>query len=167
MKFRPALLLWGAVLIAMPVWADGIPCAGTAKESTSAESSVRATGGSDLAPRGPVSAGFLAKSTRAVALVDSIEANSAFDVQNLESFMALDTFFHSSSELDIHHARLSELDSYERASVISHAERAWREEGDIDEYKESRVPAMVPEPGSLSLMLLGLASVGFVARQRG
>ena len=42
------------------------------------------------------------------------------------------------------------------------------EEGRTGEHerKRSLVPVLVPEPGSLSLLLLGLAAVGFLARRR-
>jgi DNA-binding CsgD family transcriptional regulator len=36
-----------------------------------------------------------------------------------------------------------------------------------NERKRGLVPVLVPEPGSLSLLLLGLAAVGFLARRRG
>lgn len=65
-------------------------------------------------------------------------------------------------------------DSFERASSISpekawHAERTEYGEGRTGEHERKRglVPVLVPEPGSLSLLLLGLAAIGFLARRRG
>jgi hypothetical protein len=58
---------------------------------------------------------------------------------------------------------------------VSRTEKAWGEKGTVygegrtgdHKRKRSLVPVLVPEPGSLSLLLLGLAAVGFLTRRRG
>jgi hypothetical protein len=126
------------------------------------------TGGSGLKLNVPVNAGFRAEPIPAVEL---FEANNGFDVRDSKFSKALDTFFPSSSEIDIHPASLGHLDSYERASSVSHAGKGWHRDGNKgngpDEPKVSPVvPTLVPEPGSFPLLLLGLAGIGVLYRRR-
>jgi hypothetical protein len=108
-------------------------------------------------------------------LTDSFETNNALDAGDSKPSSILDTFFTSSSDADAQTTSLSDHDSFERASSISHAEKVWHAErteygeGRTGEHERKRrlVPVLVPEPGSLSLLLLGLAAVGFLARRRG
>ncbi|HKN61234.1 MAG TPA: PEP-CTERM sorting domain-containing protein [Candidatus Acidoferrales bacterium] len=74
-------------------------------------------------------------------------------------------------------AGVSQTDSYKAGSFISHVWESWRTEGrgstgnygNTNLTENTLAPAVhvVPEPGSLSLMLLGLAAVGFFGRRRG
>jgi hypothetical protein len=108
-------------------------------------------------------------------LTDSFETNNALDAGELNSTSIRDTFFPSLSDTDIRTASLSDHDSSERASPISLAEKSWYvettgyEEGRTGEHERKRkfVPILVPEPGSVPFLLLGLAAVGFLARRRG
>jgi hypothetical protein len=82
-------------------------------------------------------------------------------------------------ETNIQAAGVSQTDSYKAGSFISHVWDSWRTEGlgrgSTENYgntnlnKHTLVPAVAvaPEPGSLSLLLLGLAAVGFFGRRRG
>jgi hypothetical protein len=178
MKIRPAMMLCGAVLIAVvPAWADRIPYPGSAKESPNTQISVKVTGNSGLKLNAPANGGFLADPAPGVLRIGSFEAVRAFDVWDSKSFLALNTVFPSSSAMSIHVGSLSSTRSYEFVSTISHAETASfilrdGERGRIrlwdrhtDTAKDSPTP--VPEPGSLSFLLLGLAGAGFLPRQRG
>lgn len=175
MKLRPALLLCGAILIAaMPAWGDRIPYPGSLKESPKAEISTRETRSSVLKMHVPVHTEVQADPTPAVLPIDSFEANNAFNVTDSNSSIPRITYFPSSSDMHIHPANLKDLGSLEHASSIWHAGEAWgeerneKEENDTDnkEVKKGIVTASVPEPESLSLLLFGLAVIGFSPRQR-
>jgi PEP-CTERM motif len=174
MKSRPALLLWGAVLIAaVPVWADGIPHNRSVKDSPESESSAKVTDGSGLELNVPMNAGFRAQPIPAVAF---FEANNRFDVWDSKFSKALDAFIPSSSDFDIQPASLGLLDSFEGPSFRAHAGKTSSIDGDggkdggRDRHRhhdgDDPSPTPVPEPGSFSLLLLGLAAAGFSARRR-
>jgi hypothetical protein len=116
MKFKPALILWGVVLMAaMPVWAGRIPYAGP-------------------------------------------ENNSS----------------------DVHLARFTEFNSNERPLLTLRSERSWSKEGEgyigTDSNQSlgksalllASIPAVtpVPEPASLSLLLIGMGATCFLALRR-
>ncbi len=65
-------------------------------------------------------------------------------------------------------AGVSQTDSYKTGSFISHVWESWRMEGRGNPNKNTPVPAVavVPEPGSLSLLVVGLAALGFFGRRR-
>jgi hypothetical protein len=74
----------------------------------------------------------------------------------------------SSLAMDFHSASSGAIDSHARftSSAIYNwktrvGEREWKRRRD-----EGTATATVPEPGSLPLILLGLAGVGFLARRR-
>jgi PEP-CTERM motif len=175
MKIQPALLFCGVVLVAAgPVWADKIPYPRSAKESPKIETSARLNRSSVPEMNAPVNAGFRAEPTPISVFIDTPEASNAFDVRDSESSAALGPLFHPSSDLHIHHGILDDRDSDERISSSWHAGKSWDKEGegkrdhdtDENEGREGIVTASIPEPGSLSLLLLGLAAVGFTARRR-
>jgi hypothetical protein len=153
MNFRPALLLGGAVLIAVaPAWADGIAYHGSATEPGKFEIGVKDTDKSSLRMNELANAEFRTGPAKAGGLAD----------------------FAPSADLDIHYADLSDFDSHERASFWRYEKDAFRErdehqrhdpDGNID--TKTLVAVSMPEPGSLSLLLAGLAAVGFLARRRG
>jgi hypothetical protein len=157
-------------------WADAISYIGSAEESPNIAPSAKVTATSRQVLIAPANAEFPAEPASAVVLTDSFETNNALDAGDLNSSSIRGTFFPSSSDTDIRTASLSDHDSFERGSPISHAEKSWYVEttgygeGRTDEHERRRrklVPVLVPEPGSLSLLLLGLAAVGFLARRRG
>jgi len=160
MKFRPVLLFCGAVLIAIaavPVWADGIPHSTIVADSSGGSSGTRLNAPGLLVESGSVGA---------------------------KPFIAPDTFFPSSSDMDVHDAGLSSFDSHDRISFVSRTGGAWWVAGDHRDHsrdwveaeehrnhkrdwnKEKPTPDPVPEPGSLSLLLSGLLSLGFLAHRR-
>jgi hypothetical protein len=175
MKIQPALVLCGVILVAAaPVWADRIPYPGSAKESPKIETSVRLNRSSVPKMNTPIIAEFRAEPTPIAVPIGSLEASNVLDVRNSISSAALGMLFHPSSNLDIHHAGLPDLGSDERISSSWHARKDWGKAGegtrhndtDKHEIKKGIVTASVPEPGSLLLLLLGLAAVGFSSRRR-
>jgi hypothetical protein len=173
MKFKAALFLGGVVLIVVaPVWADRIPYPGTPKELPRIEISANVT--QRTGTNTPVSAEFRAEATPIASLADSFEANPAFEARDLRPPTGLDTSFPSLSGVGSHHPSLRDFDSDQRVPSNWHAEKGWFKEGkgnggndtDKNEVKESIEIASAPEPGSLSLLLLGLIVVGFSARRR-
>ncbi|MGA8224275.1 MAG: PEP-CTERM sorting domain-containing protein [Candidatus Acidiferrales bacterium] len=154
MKLRSTLLLGGAVLFAVaPVWADKIPYPGSANEPRSFETSAKETGKSTLNMSEPVNAEF----RTAPAPV--------------EVFAGVPM----SADVDNYHVDLDNPDSHDRVSFFSRDEMDSREVGEAQRprnsnfhvYRKEVDPVPAAEPGSLSLMLLGLAAVGFLARRRG
>jgi hypothetical protein len=170
MKFRPTLLLCAVVLtMALPIWADRVPYTGATDEFPNMEISAAVTRSPGTTLKAP------AEPASAVVPSDSFETNKALDAGDLKPSSILGTFFTASWDADAQTASLTEHHSFERASSISHAEKVWHAErteygeGRTGEHERKRglVPVLVPEPGSLSLLLLGLAAVGFWARRRG
>jgi hypothetical protein len=86
-------------------------------------------------------------------------------------------FFRSLPDTNIQAAVASQVASHKAGSFVPHVWVTWRTEGqgnrgndnDKNPNRNGLVPAvaMMPEPGSLSLLLLGLAAVGFFGRRRG
>ena len=141
MKFRSVALVLGAVLFAaVPVWADGILHSELTKESPS------------------------------ILLPDKFDSNNAFDFRVPESFVALDNLFSGHSDMKIDRVSLIALigpKSSERASFKPYGGDIrppldWNPKG----HKDNDDPTAVPEPGSFSLVLLGLAAAGVFARGR-
>jgi len=150
MKLRPTLLLWTAALFAAaPAWADRVPCC-------------EFTRGSVIGISADVAHGF--------------EASSTVHAWGSEHFTAKDTFFSlSSSREGKFDSDLSDLAFDDHFSSRTKPEkglpignragfegRGW----DRNSHSDAPGPTQVPEPGSLSLLLLGLTAVGVFARRR-
>jgi hypothetical protein len=141
MNIRYAVLVCGFVLIAAaPVLADRISDNGYMKDATYAE----------------IHAG----------------SNSAAEVRDAKSTLALVTLFKSSSGGDAHSVNLSDFRSSGNVYSTSDSQKTRVNERDRDvdndrDYKKGAAPVAVPEPGSLSLFLLGLVGVGVFALRRG
>jgi hypothetical protein len=180
MKFRPTLLLCGAVLIAsVPLWADSIPYPGSVKASSGVEIFAREANRSVVRVNAPLIGAVRAEHTPAMLPIDNFDENRAFDVLNSRSLVARKTIFPSPSGLAIRSASLNDLDSFEHVSAFWHRAKAWgKEKNDNDnddndntgttgnEPNRPLVAAAVAEPGSLSLLLLGLVAVGSAVRRR-
>lgn len=80
----------------------------------------------------------------------------------------------------LHLASLSEFDSYGHSHSVSDSDKSWKKDGKGNEgsgtgkdvgnsnFLPAFVPVVstVPEPGSLSLLFIGLAGTGFMALRR-
>lgn len=182
MNLRPTLLLCGAILIvAVPVCADTIPYPGSIEGSRDVESFARDAHHSVVRVNPPVLGAVREEPAPALLLIDTFEQDRAFDVKDSKSLIVRNTIFPTSSDLAMHSASLKDLDSFEHVSAIWHGGKAWGKEKDGkkgkdnddndntgtigNEPKRPLVAAVVPEPGSLSLLLLGLVAVGFSARR--
>jgi hypothetical protein len=141
MDIKYAALLSGFVLIAaVPVLADQVPDLSYENASAYAENHSR--------------------------------LNSAVDVPNPKSTRALVAAFTSSSNGEVHFLKLSDSGTFGHAYSISDSDKAWGKEKDGDgdhdrDQKRSAAPVAVPEPGSLSLLLIGLLGIGGLAYRRG
>ncbi len=142
MKSRVALLILGAVLFAVvPVWADGIPEPG------------------------------LAKGFADTFLFDGFDSNKAFNSWDSKSFANFDSLFAGSFDTDVHSSSLNDPNYYGGASSMSYSGETWSQDnGNRGWYKHegegNHGPTQIPEPGSLWLSVLGMASVGFFPRGR-
>jgi hypothetical protein len=99
-------------------------------------------------------------------------SNSAVDVPNPKSTLALVGAFTSSPNREVQFVKLSDSGTFGHPYFISDSEKARGKEkgGDADhdrDHKKSAAPVAVPEPGSLSLLLIGLLGVGGLAYRRG
>lgn len=96
---------------------------------------------------------------------------NAVDAPEAKSSLAVVTLLTSSSDSESHSVNLSDSSSFERTYSTSDSGKAWgKENGDGDkdrDHKKGGAPVAVPEPGSLSLLLIGLAGIGVIAFKRG
>jgi hypothetical protein len=141
MKLRPAVLLLGAVLIAaVPVLADGIAHSELTKETTD------------------------------VLRLNKFDSTNNVDLRDSKSSTVPDTSFSGLPDQGTNFAGLIDLSFLENVSSYAHGgkpisingNRGWDSRGDAGDPDTKSVP----EPGSSSLLLVGLAAVGFFARRR-
>lgn len=161
MKLRPVLLLCAAVsLAAASGWADGTRYPG---------SPVMAAGSSRLEITTPLNRGFIAEAAPGADLVESSDANGAVAPWDSKAFPLLDLPSLSSTDTDGRAAILSPY-SYDGV-VLAASDGMSRQERHerLNHWREQHAggSTSVPEPGSLPLVLIGLAALGFVALRRG
>jgi hypothetical protein len=144
MNLRPAVLLFAGTLFATtPAWANRVPCCQFVKGST---------------------IGFSADFGRGFQM-----SNDTNFAQGLKSYAPEDAFFSFSPSLEEISSRdLKDLASFERFSDHTNPEKGWTDGRGEDRKPNSDAPGStsVPEPGTLSLLLLGLTAVGVVVRRR-
>jgi hypothetical protein len=144
MKLRPAVLLFAGVLLAIaPAWADRVPCCQFVKGSTT---------------------GFSADFGHGFQV-----PNDTNFAQGLNLYAPDDAFFSfSDSREEISSGDFKDLASFERFPDHTSPKRGWPDGRGIDRKPNSDNPGTtsVPEPATLSLLLLGLTAVGVVVRRR-
>jgi PEP-CTERM motif len=171
MNLRPALLLCGVILIAgAPVRADEIASPGFAKAFPNLD--ISTIGRSSLKLSAAMNADMPATSAPAVMYSDKFKANHAFDGWDSARSEDLATFFPSPSDMDIHSVSLNDLYFGQGLFHTGHLGEAWsmkedrEKDRDHDRGRRGVRPTQVPEPGSFSLLLIGLATFGIFALRR-
>jgi PEP-CTERM motif len=142
MRFLAAVLLFGAVLIAaLPVAADGISHPGLGKE-------------------------FFG-----ISLDNKFDGGKTVDVWDSRSFLVENAFLSELRGDKFHHDGVIDWNFFERRSSVWSDWKGWSVDSPGSGWykggnKEDLGGTAVPEPGSLSFLLFGLAAVGFFAPRR-
>ena len=142
MKSLAAVLLFGAVLLAaLPVAADGISHPGVGKEFS----------------------GFL--------VIDKFDGNKNADLWDSSSFLLEHNFFFGLWDDKFRRDGLMDWNIEKRGSFELPGWKGWSVEDQGRDWnrhikKEDLGSTLIPEPGSLSLLLFGLAVVGFLRPRR-
>lgn len=98
---------------------------------------------------------------------------NAANLPEAKSSPAVVTLLTSSSEGESDSVNLTDFSSFVHSYSTSDSRKAWDKEngdggGDHDrDHKKSAAPVAVPEPGSLSLLLIGLLGIGGFAYRLG
>jgi hypothetical protein len=149
----------------------------SAEEQPNVEFPAKVTRRSGLEGILSVNAESLPEFTPELALHDPANANDFFDFGVLRFAEPKSRFFRSLPGTNLQAASVSQVDSHQQSSFVSHVWETWRTEGqgigrnggDKNPKRNGLVPAVavIPEPGSLSFLLFGFAAVGFLGRRRG
>src|ERR1700722_6264177 len=148
-----------------------------AEEPPNVDVSARASDKSRTEPNAPPNAGFRPEDAPR-ALTDHFAEDAAFEAGGSTRSLALDMLFFSSSsfgDTGMQSTSLSESDSDKSTSPIADAGNDWgsEREGNLllytpehRRYVKGVSAASVLEPGSFSLLLFGLAGIGFLGLRR-
>lgn len=150
-----------------------------AEDQTKIEIPAKGTRRSGLQVIAPVNAESLPELTPELVLNGGVPPSDSSNLWGPSFSQPKTRFFHFLPQTNIQAAGVSQTDSYRAGSFISHVWDSWRTQGEGREStgsygnptltESTLAPAVhvVPEPGSLSLLLLGLAAIGFFGRRRG
>lgn len=154
MKFRFSLLVCGAFLIAaMPGWGDTIPYNRLGIGASEAASLTKTPGTPSIGLSAPVNAGTAAQPLSEALPIDAANAMKGF-----------------SAELGgLSLIGIASSDSHQSATLASDEVVMRHPIIDPDKHHDRHIhhhPAAVPEPGTLSLILIGLFSLGLLSSKR-
>jgi hypothetical protein len=156
-----------------PGWADAMPDAVIAEDSTYRAISAEDTRNFALGLDEPQNDARLSDPIPAVLSLGSFQLGSAFGVRGPEPSYVLGTLFSSSSASSDRSSSLGELDTNERTSTFFNNGKERHGIGhDHDRGKQGKNQdpdgpgsVSVSEPAAFSLVLLGLAASGIMARR--
>ena len=162
---------------ALPVaseWDAAAPYLSLEEDTPDAQISADANVSSGLVLNAPSSDGFASDPSPGTASITTLASSSAFNGGGSIFFSIPGAAFASSLDTSIQSSSLNDFDSRERDSSIFNSTGARRgvghDQGRRDDSKDQGpndlVLVLVPEPGAFSLLLLGLAAVGILARRR-
>jgi hypothetical protein len=148
-----------------------------AEDQPKVEVPVKVTRRSGLHVIAPVNPESLPEFTPELVLNGGVHSSDFSDFWGPWFSQPKSRFFRSLPDTNIQAAGASQVASYKAGSFISHVWVTWRTQGqgnrgsdsDKNPNRNGLVPAvaMLPEPGSLSLLLLGLAALALSSRRRG
>ncbi len=155
-----------------PVWGHEFAYLALRAESPSPAISAKTYRGSGLLLDAAQDDVRLSDPTPAIAFIGSFGPDGAFATRGAESSLVVGTFFPPSSDTGVHSSAFTEFDSHESAFSGSDGEyarlrigREHRKDGDGKGLGTTTPDSVaVPEPGTFSLILFGLAVVGIFAR---